>query len=235
MVHVYSLSPSSGDSGVVMDIRMVDGNVVDTIGNFNPKVVDSIPSYYDGTYGDCMDMRNGCIDLNDFKPWFKDHWDNRKPFTIELFFKAISPSINSVLFGCVSWGRADTPGDNCPGNIIWPASDLKTRTVYGTQWLNQTAQIYGHAVGKWEYIIYCIEGEHAMTMRGQYINTNFVFDGRNNFAKIEGQIVNSSPLRVGGRTYEFNSPTRPTGIRWPAYLHHVRVYDYALTKTRNNT
>jgi hypothetical protein len=218
-----------------MDIRMVDGNVVDTTGNFNPKVVDSIPSYYDGTYGDCMDMRNGCIDLNDFKPWFKDHWDNRKPFTVELFFNTITGSSNSVLFGCVGWGGSDTPGDNCPGNIMWTSTDLKTRTVYGTRWLNQTTQIYGHAAGKWEYVIYCVEGEYAVTMRGSYVNTNYIFDGRNNFTKIEGQIVNSSPLRVGGRTYEFNSATRPAGVRWPAYLHHVRVYDYAITKTRNNT
>ena len=229
MVHEYSLSPSSGEAGVMMDVRMVDGNVVDTTGNFNPKVVDSITSYYDGTWGDCMDMRNGCIDLNDFKPWFKDRWDSRKPFTVELFFNTISGSVNSVLFGCVSGD-----GNNCPGNIMWLSTDIKTRTVNRTRWIDQTVQIYGHTVGKWEYVIYCVEGEYAMTMRGSHINMNYIFDGRNNFSKIEGNIVNTTPLRVGGRTHEFNSPTRPAGIRWPAYLHHVRVYDYAITKTRNN-
>lgn len=230
MVQVYSSPPTSGETGVVMDIRIVDGNVVDTTGNFNPKVVDSITPYYDGTYGDCMDMRGGCIDLNDFKPWFKDHWDNRKPFTIELFFNPISPSINSVLFGCVSGN-----GNNCPGNLMWAVTDLKTRTVFGTNWISQqTVQIYGHGVGKWDYIIYSVEGEYAITLKGSYVNTNYTFDGRNNFSKIEGNIVNTTPLRVGGRTHEFNSTTRPAGVRWPAYLHHVRVYDYAITKTRNN-
>ena len=83
MVHVYNQS-SKTDDGVVLDIRVVDGRITDTTGNFNPIILDSIPIYYDGTYGDCMDMRNGCIDLNDFKPWWKDHWDNRKPCSFSL-------------------------------------------------------------------------------------------------------------------------------------------------------
>lgn len=230
MVHVYNQS-SKTDDGVVLDVRVVDGRIIDTTGNFNPIILDSIPIYYDGTHGDCMDMRNGCIDLNDFKPWWKDHWDNRKPCTVELFFKSISPSLNSILFGCVS----GTVGNNCPGSLHWSVNDLVTKTINTNSWTTQTAQTASHPVNKWSYVIYSIEGEYAITMRGEYIHMDYVFDGRNNFTKIEGQIVNSSPLRVGGRTHEFNSPTRPAGIRWPVYLHHVRVYDYALTKTRNNT
>lgn len=228
MVHVYSQSQSSmRDAGIVMDIRMSNGQVVDTKGNFNPIVLDSIPLHYDGTWGDCMDMRNGCIDLNDFKPWWKDHWDNRKPCTIELFFSAISVSNNSIPFGCVSGN-----GMNCPGCLLWSVNDLKTKTINTNNWNSQTAQIYGHNVGNWEYVIYSIEGEYAMTLRGNPYSNGYQFDSRNNVTRIEGQIVNNSPLRVGGRTIEFNSATRPSGIRWPAYLHHVRAYDYAITKIR---
>lgn len=229
MVHVYSQSQSSmRDAGIVMDIRMSDGQVVDTKGNFDPKVLDSITSHYDGTWGDCMDMRYGCIDLNDFKPWWKDHWDNRKPCTIELFFSAISGSFNSVLFGCVSGSSSQ----NCPGCLLWAGGDSRTRTISTNNWNSQTIQIYGHSASQWNYAIYVIEGEYSMTLRGApYIN-GYDFDSRNNVVKIEGQIANDSPLRVGGRTHEFNSATRPDGIRWPAYLHHVRAYDYAITKVR---
>lgn len=229
MVHVYSIEGEKDQNsvGVVLDIRVENGQIKDVTGNYEIQIVDNIPIVYDGTYGDCMDMRAGCIRLDSFKPWWEDRWNNRKPCTVEWFHKTLSGSNNSVCWGCTNNGSNDNPG-----SVGWFVGGTYLSAVSRSTGERNNC-IYQHSVNNWEFVMYCIEGDGRVILGKENTYRNN-FDFRGTFNIMSGTISNQ-PLRIGGRIEEFNSPIRPAGIRWPVYLHHVRVYDYALTKTRNNT